>query len=41
MASLLISQQPPTGHTRLATWLEEHADQVGKHYSSELHRHYR
>ncbi len=41
MANLLISQQPPTGHTHLATWLEQHADQVGKHYASELHRHYR
>lgn len=40
MANLLISQQPPTGHTRLATWLEEHADHVGKEYASELHRHY-
>lgn len=41
MANLLISQQPPTGHTRLATWLEQHADEVGKLYSSELGRHYR
>ncbi len=41
MANLLISQQPPTGHTHLATWLEQHADQVGRHYASELHRHYR
>jgi len=41
MANLLISQQQPTGHTHLATWLEQHADQVGKHYASELHRHFR
>jgi NADH dehydrogenase len=41
MANLLISHRPPTGHTHLATWLEQHADQVGKRYSSELHRHYR
>lgn len=41
MANLLISQQPPTGHTHLATWLEQHADQVGKHYASELQRHFR
>ncbi|HEY4033135.1 MAG TPA: NAD(P)H-binding protein [Ktedonobacteraceae bacterium] len=41
MANLLISQQPPTGHTHLATWLEQHADQVGKHYTSELQRHFR
>ncbi len=41
MANLLISHQAPTGHTHLATWLEEHADHVGKQYSSELRRHYR
>jgi len=41
MATLLISQQPPTGHTHLAAWLEQHADQVGRQYSSELRRHYR
>jgi len=41
MANLLISQQSPTGHTHLATWLEQHADQVGKHYASELQRHFR
>jgi NADH dehydrogenase len=41
MANLLISQQAPTGSTHLATWLEQHADDVGKQYSSELSRHYR
>ncbi len=41
MANLLISQQPPTGHTHLATWLEQHADRVGKQYASELQRHFR
>jgi NADH dehydrogenase len=41
MANLLISQQPPTGQTHLATWLEQHAGRVGKQYSSELRRHYR
>jgi NADH dehydrogenase len=40
MANLLISHQSPTGHIHLATWLEQHADQVGRKYSSELHRHY-
>src|SRR5258706_2704116 len=41
MADLLISQNPPTGHTRLSSWLDEHVDTVGKHYASELNRHYR
>ena len=41
MADLLISQQQPTGHTHLAAWLAENADSVGKHYASELQRHYR
>ena len=41
MADLLISRNPPTGHTRLSNWLDEHAATVGKHYASELNRHYR
>ena len=41
MTDLLISQKPPTGHTRLSTWLDEHVDSAGKHYASELKRHYR
>ena len=41
MANLLISHQPPTGHTRLSDWLEEHSTSVGKKYASELARHYR
>ena len=41
MANLLISQQQPTGHTRLSDWLEEHSADVGKKYASELARHYR
>lgn len=41
MANLLISDQPPTAHTRLSEWLHVHADAVGKHYASELARHYR
>ena len=41
MANLLISNQPPTGHTRLSDWLEEHSVSVGKKYASELARHYR
>ncbi len=41
MANLLISQQPPTGHTLLSDWLKQHADTIGKKYASELRRHYR
>lgn len=41
MADLLISQNPPTGHTRLSNWLDEHVNTVGKYYASELNRHYR
>jgi uncharacterized protein YbjT (DUF2867 family) len=41
MADLLVSQKPPTGHTRLSNWLDEHVDSAGKHYASELKRHYR
>lgn len=41
MANLLISNQPPTGQTRLSEWLAAHADEVGAKYASELSRHYR
>jgi len=41
MADLLISLNPPTGHTHLSKWLEENVDSVGKKYASELNRHYR
>ncbi len=41
MAGLLVSADPPLGKTRLADWLEHNRDQVGKHYASELRRHYK
>jgi NADH dehydrogenase len=41
MRDLLVSGQPPTGHTRLSAWLDEHASQLGRRYSSELGRHFR
>lgn len=41
MSNLLVSRDPPTGHTRLDDWLEENGDVVGKRYASELARHYR
>ena len=41
MAGLLVSDQTPTGTTRLADWLREHKESVGRRYASELQRHYR
>lgn len=41
MAGLLVSQQSPTGSTRLEDWLREHKQSVGRVYASELQRHYR
>ena len=40
MADLLVSQQPPTGHTGLRGWIESHAETIGRTYASELRRHY-
>ncbi len=40
MASLLVSDQPPTGRTHLADWLAANAATVGSRYASELKRHY-
>ena len=39
-ASLLVSDGPPTGETRLSDWLQQNAGTVGKRYASELKRHY-
>lgn len=39
MSNLLVSQGPPTGHTRLSEWLNQNADSVGAKYASELERH--
>jgi NADH dehydrogenase len=42
MADLLVSNQPPTGSTRLTDWLaQQHKNEVGRQYASELARHYR
>jgi NADH dehydrogenase len=41
MASLLISNNAPTGHTRLSDWLARNAGTVGRDYASELRRHFR
>ena len=39
--NLLMSSDPPTASTRLSDWLFENAGHLGKHYASELSRHYR
>jgi uncharacterized protein YbjT (DUF2867 family) len=38
--NLLVSSNRPTGRVHLADWLADNAALVGKHYASELRRHY-
>lgn len=38
---LMVSEQPPAGTIRLADWLATNADTVGRHWASELDRHFR
>ncbi len=38
MAGLLHTDSPPTGTTRLTDWAQEHADDLGRRYASELGR---
>jgi NADH dehydrogenase len=40
MAGLLVSKDPPLGTIRLADWLEENKNRVGKEYASELKKHF-
>ena len=40
-ANLLVSNQPPLGTASLRAWLREHTDTLGRHYASEVARHYR
>jgi len=40
MAGLLYSNQPPRAKTRLPDWLAQNRAWIGKHYASELARHY-
>ena len=40
MANLLVSHEAPRGATRLSAWMQTHAHSAGKHYASELKRHY-
>ena len=41
MSGHLVSQGPPTASTRLTDWMRDHRDILGRHYASELARHYR
>lgn len=41
LANLLVSREPPSGKTVLDSWLEQNASTIGRHYASELARHYR
>jgi uncharacterized protein YbjT (DUF2867 family) len=41
MTELLVSSEPPRGGRRLDDWLLERADHLGRHYASELDRHFR
>ena len=41
MAGLLTSAEPPAGTTRLAGWLEDNPDILGRQYVSEFRRNYR
>jgi NADH dehydrogenase len=40
-SSLLTSAQPPLGTIRVSDWVREHADALGRSWSSELARNYR
>jgi uncharacterized protein YbjT (DUF2867 family) len=40
MANLLAPEGSPSGKTRLSQWLAENCEHIGRHYSSELARHY-
>jgi uncharacterized protein YbjT (DUF2867 family) len=41
MADLLVSDNPPTGRTRLSDWLEQNRETVGTKYHSEVARHFK
>jgi NADH dehydrogenase len=40
MRDILISHEPSRGTTRLTDWLRVHRHDVGRHYASEMDRHY-
>lgn len=41
LSRLMVSDTPPAGKVRLADWLAESADGLGRRWASELDRHYR
>lgn len=41
MADLLVSDEPPQGHTSLRGWLADHQANIGTQYASEMQRHYK
>ena len=41
MGGLLVSADPPRGHTSLREWAIENASSLGRKYASEVARHYR
>jgi NADH dehydrogenase len=41
MDNLLVSSAPPLGRTLFSSWLQQHADSLGRTYFSELERHFR
>ena len=41
MRDILVSHEPPRGTTRFTDWLPLHRDEVGRHFASEIERHYR
>jgi len=40
MDNLLAPKGPATGQTKLSQWISENPDNVGRHYASEVKRHY-
>ena len=40
MANLLVTTGKATGSTSFSQWLAQHAETLGRHYASELRRHY-
>jgi NADH dehydrogenase len=41
MAGLLVSDRPPTGHTRFSEWVSANSATLGRRYANEIRRHYR
>jgi len=41
MGNLLAPEGPATGSTRLSRWLEDHCEEIGRRYASEVTRHYK